>query len=532
MGSKKRNLASTGNGKSRTTTQKGSSAAIDATNKTVQDTLPGIVWSLLVCALKCSIWFAISLPFLVATHVFSIVFGRPPNMVYLRQTLRYLQFVWKPAPPSEQEQYRQSFSVTEKIRFSTTILVHTICSPLSGFAWILDEILYGRRLKRLDSRDKAAVENPVFVVSAFRSASTQLARGLVADTQYTPSKGGSNSESYFVAPNAMMCAYPYLWLWKIAYAIVGEIPETPADAPEEGGITKDDVRTRFNAGFTPESMARHANDPFQTDTFDGTFLTCHLNGFVWQLCRGLPSSAVEQEFNYACQKEEDTLNRRIWQRDMVRHIDGLARKTMLFHNQESDHSSAHPQRFLLKGHFLSICPQLKEAYGGKAKFVTVLRDPCARLRSGINYMAVNPTLYASDPTQQVPWAAFAKALQETEAQYCEHELEWFGAENQQDRLAVAFDSFVANREKTMGGIVNWLELLPESDPGAVTIVSAAKSNKPSRKKKTTSSKKAYRIDRSLAELGVDEKAYKERLSDYLAWMKDVSSGKYSKSKSE
>lgn len=531
MGGKKRHLARAANAKSRTT-KKGNNGTGDGTavNQSVHgDTLSSMVFSVMVCALKCTVWFLIAFPFFVATQILSIVFGRPPNMVYFRQTLRYLKFVWKPIATSEHEQHLKPFSVTEKIRFTTTILVHTIYSPLSAFAWILDEIFYGRRLKRLDPRGKAAVENPIFVVSAFRSASTQMARGLIADTQYT---SNGNNEPCFVAPNAMMCAYPYLWLWNIVYAIVGDIPDTLADAEQiqaEGGLTKEAVRNRFNSGFTSESLARHANDPFQTDTFDGTFLNCHLNAFVLQLCRGLPSSVIEQEFNYACQKEEDTLNCRIWQKDMVRHIDGLARKTMLFH---IDDTTSHPQRFLLKGHFLSICPQLREAYHGKAKFVTVLRDPCARLQSGINYMAVNPTLYGSNPSQQVPWAAFAKSLQETEAQYCEHELEWF-KRTEQDRLAVAFDSFVANREKQMEEIVNWLGLLSENDPGKVVIVSssATKSNKSSRKHNasTASSKNVYRVDRSLAELGIDEKAYKERLRDYLAWMKDVSSGK---SKSE
>ncbi|VEU35644.1 unnamed protein product [Pseudo-nitzschia multistriata] len=556
MVAKKRNLASSGNGASRGM-QRGNSAAGGgggggvSSKNAHRDTLPGIVWSVVLCIVKCSIWFAIAFPFAVATHSLSLVFGRPPNLVYLQQTLRYLGFVWKSltfATP-EQERHMQSFSVTEKIRLTTTILVHTICSPLSAFGWILDEILYGRRLNGLEPKEKAAVENPVFVVSAFRSASTQLARGLVSETRYTCEKGGtSTTEPCFVAPNAMMCAYPYLWLWKLVYAIVGDIPDTLVDAERaqtEGGLTKEDVREKFNAGFTPDSMARHANDPFQTDTFDGTFLNCHLNGFVWQLCRGLPASAIEQEFNYACQKEGDALNRRIWQTDMVRHIERLARKTILFHNEGGGETAAGgvrpPQRFLLKGHFLSVCPQLREAYGGRARFVTILRDPCERLRSGINYMAVNPTLYASDPRQQIPWAAFAEALGETEAQYCERELQWFGGTggDESDRLAVTFDSFVADRGKAMGEIVNWLGLVPEDDPGEVAIASTsqAKKSKSPRKKKTPSAssaatKKAYRIDRSLAELGVDEKAYRERLSDYLAWIKDVSSGSSYKSKSE
>eukprot|EP00536_Pseudo-nitzschia_multiseries_P007047 jgi/Psemu1/16714/gm1.16714_g len=509
-----------------------------------RDSLPGIIWALFTSLLKCGIWLAISSPFWLLAHSLLLIYGRPPNLVYLSQTLRYLGFVWvqQATNASDAEQQLEPFAVSQKIYLSATIIVHTICSPISAFAWIVDELLYGRRLSRLEAAEQAALEHPVFVVSAFRSASTQLARSLVAKTHY---KQGSNGQiPFFVAPNAMMCAYPYLWLWKLMYAIVGDIPDT-LEPGNDGGLTKDDVKQKFNAGFTHDSLARHPNDPFQTDTFDGTFLNCHLNGLAWHLCRAVPTSLIEQEFNYAYQK--DSLNKQIWQRDMVRHIDRLARKTLVFCSEgKSRGQGPTPQRFLLKGHFLSIGPQLQALYGRGARFITILRDPCARLRSGINYMAVNPTLYANDPTLQIPWNAFAKVLQETEAQYCERELEWFGNDcsddnkkkEDQDRLALTFDSFVVDSDKTIGEIMDWLRLRSDEDEVTIAPSSAdggAKNKSPRRKKAGTTSaapSKTYRIDRSLQELGVDEKAYRGRLADYLSWMKEVSKGNVEKRKSE
>lgn len=412
-------------------------------------------------------------------------------------------------------------------------------SPLYAFGWILDEILYGRRLSQLHPNEQAALDNPVFVVSAFRSASTQMARTLVAETKFVKEGTRESSQPCFVAPNAMMCAYPYLWLWNIVYSIVGEIPERNVSDEDAAGITKEDVRQKFNSGFTPDSLARHPNDPFQLDTFDGTFLNYHLNGMAWQLCSMMPSSVIEQEFNYAQQK--DPLNKRIWEEGMVRQIDRLARKTLVFcANDEESSSNARPQsaptqRFLLKGHFLSICPQLQAKYRD-GKFLTILRDPCSRLRSGINYMAVNPTIYSHDSSQRIPWKALAEGLHETEAQYCEREMEWFchtsnksgdemGKSNH-ERLAVAFDSFAANKDRTIGKIIDWTGL---RDQGKVTIGIGDDAKKkpqlPPWKKKapTVAQTSAYRIDRSLAELGVDEDAYRKRLGDYLSWMKDVSS---------
>lgn len=492
---------------------------------------------------KIGLWAALMAPFWLLTYSLSLLYGRPPTLVSLFQCVRYLGFVWRGPQTFSKTQvplqsHLQPLSLATKISLSTTILVHFIKSPLYAFGWILDEILYGRRLSNLTMEEQSAVDNPCFVMSAFRSASTQFGRSLVANVHYqfanSSSTGTTTTQPCFVAPNAMMCAYPYLWLWKLTHSIVGDLPESldPGDDEASSGITKADVRTKFNSGFTPDSLARHPNDPFQLDTFDGSFLNYHLNGLAWTMCQYFPKELVLQEFNYAHQS--DALNQTIWQTHMVHHIDRLARKTLVFFSDwETDEAATTtttsprpPQRFLLKGHFLSIGPQLRDHYRHRARFVTVLRDPCARLQSGINYMAVNPSLY-SQKGQAIPWKALTVALEDAEAEYSEREQEWFGTVKGEtdDRLAVAFDSFVSNKDQTMESIVDWLGL---KDHGTVVVgTQGAKSKVATRKthKASATSKPIYRINRSLAQLGVDETAYRERLKDYLSWMKEVAKTK-------
>jgi len=99
-------------------------------------------------------------------------------------------------------------------------------SPVSGFCWLIDELLYGKQL------NTTAIVKPLFVLSAYRSASTSVARTLATDT------------TNFIAPTAIMCAFPYLWLWKLVTYIVGD------------GITKEEANAKLNSKFTKESLER------------------------------------------------------------------------------------------------------------------------------------------------------------------------------------------------------------------------------------------------------------------------------------
>ena len=340
-------------------------------------------------------------------------------------------------------------------------------SPVSGFCWLLDEILYSKQL------NTTIITKPLFVLSAYRSASTSVARTLATDT------------SHFIAPTAIMCAFPYLWLWKLVTYIVGD------------GITKEEANTKLNSKFTKESLERHDNNHFAIDTFDGYFLGSHLNGLAYHL----GPDVMVKELNNALFEE---YNRNLFEKKFIEHVDRIARKTLLFNGVVP--SQVDERCFLLKGHFLQSANALQRKYPD-ARFLTVLRDPLDRIQSGVNHMAVNATLWQGKP---VRWDWLAEAYQQIEVSYCEREMEWYkdcSTDEQKHRLPIKFEAFVKQHDKTMKSI--YRDLLQYSD-GDISDFESIPSKK---------GPKHYTINRSLKELGVDEAGLKLQLSDYYDWMK-------------
>ncbi|KAL7527602.1 hypothetical protein ACHAXR_005185, partial [Thalassiosira sp. AJA248-18] len=311
---------------------------------------------------------------------------------------------------------------------------------------------------------------PLFVLSAYRSASTEMARTLASDTRR------------FVAPNAIMCAFPYLWLWKLVTWIVGD----------DSGITTDEANGYLNKNFSKESLERHDNNHFAIDTFDGYFLSSHLNGLAFRF----GPEVIVKEFNSA---QFEDHNQYLFEHCFVEHVDRIARKTLHFNGMTS---SSRDKTFLLKGHFLLSATALQKKYPD-ARFLAVLRDPLDRLKSGINHMAVNATLWQG---KQPRWDWLTESFQQIEVSYCEREMEWYNNGSNGDhkyRLAVKFESFVKNFGKTMKGIYHDLleeEILPNFVPPSKVS-------------------KRYTINQSLQELGVNEAGLKLQLVEYYAWAK-------------
>ena len=424
---------------------------------------PSII-SLFIYLIKVLVLTTLSLPFWFLTGLLSLIFGRPPKLVRPSQTWRFLRYTMCP-----------NLSLSSRIDLTLTILLHTATSPVSGFCWLLDEILYGRQLNSL------SITQPLFVLSAYRSASTEMARTL------------ANDKRLFIAPTAIMCAFPYLWVWKLILWIIGD---------DYSGLTIEEANGYLNKNFTKESLERHDNNHFEIDTFDGYFLSSHLNGLAYQL----GPEVVVRELHTAAFIEE---NRSLFEECFVDFVDRIARKTMLFHGLTSQTSD--DRMFLLKGHFLQSANVLQRKYPD-ARFLTVLRDPMDRLKSGINHMAVNATLWQGKAPR---WDWLAKAYQQIEVEYCVREMEWYGnnCSIASDRMpgskirnnchTVNFDKFVKNFDKTMKDV--YKDLLQEetlSDFAAPSKVSTH-----------------YTIDRTLHDLGVDEAGLKSQLSDYYAWVK-------------
>jgi hypothetical protein len=347
-----------------------------------------------------------------------------------------------------------------RFALTLTIIQKALSAPIKGIAWLLDELIYGRSL------NTTPVKAPLFVVSAARSGSTQITLYLEEDPE-------------LVAPNILQCMFPYLWLWRLAPRTIGRF------------LTEEKVRAWIRSMMPPESLERHEGDPFKTDTFDAAFYSCHLNQYAFSL----GPDAIVDEFNFG---KFAPHNQQLWEKDFVDFVDRIGRKTL--HHAGAGNTS---RRFLLKGHFLCGADALARRYPD-GQFLTVIREPISRLQSALNYMRVNP----ADPVLGlIPWEWLAAGLTQTESDYCRAEQAWFTETGNGTRCVIRFSEFVHDLETAMQKVYQCccdMDDLPPHVP---------KSHAPRERKR-------YSVNRSLAELGIDEKELRSGLASYIAWCQD------------
>lgn len=382
-----------------------------------------------------------------------LVWYRPPNVPYTQQMMRYLKHTWTVSPENP------ILPFFGRIWLSLSILHFYISSPIRGIAWLLDELLYSNSL------NKISISRPFFVISAGRSGSTQITRYIEEDQR-------------LVAPNILQCMFPYLWLWQLVPNTIGRI------------IKPEKVREMIKSAMPAELWERHETDPFKADTFDGAFLSFHFHRFSLYL----GPEVAKEDFNMANIAPYDE---QIKKNDFVRLVDRLARKSIYFSGASTEGES---RRFYLKGHFLFAAQSLCEHYQD-ACFLTVIREPVSRIRSGINYMRVNPPDPVLGP---VPWSWLTETLIYTESFYCNVERNWFTSETNCHRSVIRFTKFVGDIESSMKRVYQDCFNSEEPPPHIPK-------NHPSRERNH------YTVNRTLSELGVDEGLLKNRLSDYIDW---------------
>lgn len=382
------------------------------------------------------------------------VYGFAPNVPRLRQVRRYLVQAWilEPPPPGLSTYYRSWLTLS--------ILQVVATAPVHGFAWLIDELIYGAALRQV------RVEAPLIEMSAARSGSTQLARYLEGDPA-------------LVAPPFAQCLFPYLWLWRLVPATLGRF------------ISAEQVEKRFESSTPLEFRQRHESHPFLTDTFDMALLGRHLNALSF----ALGPQIIVQDFSFGALAPH---NRSLWQDDFVALFDGVARKTLLNADPGPD---GHPRRLFIKGHFLCAADFLARKYPD-AIFFTMIREPASRLQSAVNFLRVNP--FTSQIGRRPPWAWLGAAMASSEASYCKIEQEWFTREQGPRRCVLRFSEYVRDLEGTMARLYDECLDTPSLPPHVPT-------------EHTARERQRYLINRSLAELGIDEVALNERLADYVSW---------------
>ena len=386
----------------------------------------------------------------------ALVWGSPPNVPKLWQVRRYLHLTWTIRPPSP------GLPFGRRCLLTITILHKVALAPVLGIAWFLDELFFGRVL------GSTTVVAPLIEISAARSGSTQLARYLEDDRR-------------LATPNLLQIFFPYLWLWKLAPFTIGRI------------VSKDAFHRWLEQQLPQEFLERHEGDPFRTDTFDLALYTNHFNSLAFYL----GSDVVVEDFGFARIAPH---NRTLWEVEFIQLFDRIARKTLVYSGNDI---YGERRRFFVKGHFLCAADALDRKYPD-ASFICMIREPAARLQSAINYIRVNPHDSALGP---IPWVWLTDALTRTETEYCEVEQEWFSRKDGTKRIVIRFADFVADLQATMLEVYGFCfgdTVLPPHVPH----------EHPPRERKN------YRINRSLADLGVNESELNSRLASYIIWCKN------------
>lgn len=387
-----------------------------------------------------------------------LIWGRPPNVPRMAQVARYLRLIVTVRPPPP------GLPVLVRVRLLLAVLRKVAVAPVWGSAWLLDELLYGRAL------DRTPIVAPLIEISAARSGSTQLARYLEQDP-------------HLAAPSFLQSVFPYLWLWRVAPRTLGRF------------IDREMVRHKLESSMPPEFVQRHEGDPFLTDTFDVALYIAHLN----HLAPLLGPDVLAEDFGFAGPAPH---NRRLWEQDFVSLLDRIGRKTLLHAGPAPD---GRPRRFFVKGHFLAAAEALARRFPD-ARFLTMIREPAPRLQSGINFLRANPM----DATiGSVPWVWLAAGLLRSEIAYCEQEQAWFTRSDGPRRCVLRFSEYVRDLEGAM------LEVYRECLDTEELPAHVPRQHPP--RKRTE-----YLLDRSLAQVGVNEAELDARLAPYIAWCREGS----------
>jgi len=349
-------------------------------------------------------------------------------------------------------------AVSMRIRLVLGMLLFLSACPLFAFAWYLDDVCFrGYR--------SVPITKPLFLITGSRSGSTQLSQYLEDHPQV-------------VSHPLLMQAFPYIWLWKLVPRLLGRW--FPAEK----------VLALLSDATRPEFLERKELHPFKPETYEVIFSGSQLVNH----CIAMGPDMFAEGYGWGRPTPD---NIHVWQEDLVDNIDAVGRKLLYFAGPNHDGS---PRTLFIKGHFLGSASVLEQRYPD-AHFLTVLRHPSARIRSIVNFFRVAPEVCRNGA---IPWPWLVHYGQTVEVDYCLYEKEWYEA--RPDKVTVIrFRDYVADLEQTLTTIYG--RCLPHVDPaGFIHRTHVAR-------KRT-----GYSVDRSYAQLQMDEAALLEPLQEYIAWV--------------
>ena len=434
---------------------------------------PKLIAASLPIILHCfttPLWLIISLPCLPLFVLGLFIWGLPPIIPAWSSFYKCFVAVFTKGKPKD------NIPLTNRVLLFMLFLDTLIKVPVNGVCWYIDELLYS-------SYHKVNIENPVFLLTAPRTGSTQLSDYLQDDSKN------------LIAPTVAETMFPYIWMWKIFVPIAVWL-----------GLDK---RLSNFSLFGQESYKRHVAVILKPDTWDFLLRFWHFGVISFYLdasfaCWGFSFSKLDPNCHCA-----DFFQR------LVPFTDCMMKKVMYYRGNPK-------QRVLIKGHFVVNASALEQLYP-KGKFLAVVRNPLHCIPSYINLLKAcvedgpGKTIYGLFPAT---WKVLRDHVIQTQVPFCEQKMAFY-KEPADNKLVIPFTTYVKNLSATLQSIYSFCDI-PIPDDVMSNAVSLQNTTHDYAKLKASYDPKYCR---TLASLGVNEKKLRERLSEYIEWMNSLENSK-------
>ena len=424
---------------------------------------PNIAFALMMISYYCItilLWLAISIACVPLFVLGVCIWGIPPMIPSWSSHCRFFTAVFTEGKPEE------NIPVTNRIIVFLIVLAFLIKVPFHGLCWYIDELVFS-------SYHKVKIEEPVFMITALRSGSTQLNQYLTDDTKN------------FIAPTVAEGMFPYIWVWKLFVPILSRL-----------GLKEYFYNKSF---YGKEGNKHHQFSLLKPESWGFMFHSWRFG--LCDLCLGSSFMIWAHSFCRIQQPIDE---------DMVKSFipltDCMMKKVMYYRGKPQ-------QRMLLKGHLLLNARSIEQQYP-KAKLFVVVRDPVKRLCSSINFMKV--TAEESKIFQgffPATWRVIRDWAVHTQLPYCEQEMLFF-KESADNKLVIPFIMYVKNLSATLQRIYSFCNITVPDDvmSNAIRVQQTAHN--------FTKRRASYdpKFNKSLASLGVDEEKLRKHLNEYIEWI--------------
>ena len=398
-----------------------------------------------------------------------LVWGLPPTVPLWSRICRYVTAVFTEGKPED------SVPLANRIKVFMILFDFLIKVPINGVCWFLDELLY-------PDYHKVDIKEPVFLITAPRSGSTQLGHYLEDDTEN------------FIIPTVAEGMIPYIWVWKLLFPMIIQC-----------GLKQNQLEECI-VPLGVEAKKHHEFSFFKSDSWCGTVQSWNFCFLSW--CFG--SSFMKWGYSYAKLKHEP-IDEEFYSKTFMLFTDRVLRKVIYCRGNPKQH-------VFLEGHFLIAAKALQQQYPD-ARFFAVARHPLDRIRSFANLIRV---VMIDGPHARVfglfpaSWKVIRDYVISTQVPYCEQEMSFY-KDCQDNKLVIPFTLFVNDLSTTLKTIYTFCNI---SIPDHV-ISKAAKLQRTSHNRVNLRTNYHPNFNRSLASLGVDEERLMECLTEYIAWVNQL-----------